>query len=109
MHISPLVLAEYEKVLRRPKFKFPSDRIAAVLQLITRASVLLTELPAVTISPDEADNRFLECAEATGADFLVTGNARHFPPKWKQTLVVTARQLLEQIAPSLLDGTTHDK
>jgi predicted nucleic acid-binding protein len=45
-------------------------------------------------SPDEPDNRFLECAEAAQADYLVTGNTRHFPKKWKQTSIVTPRQLI---------------
>ena len=31
------------------------------------------------ISKDEADNRIYECAEAAGADYIVTGNIRHFP------------------------------
>jgi predicted nucleic acid-binding protein len=53
--------------------------------------------PATTfaVSPDETDNRFLECAEAAGADFLVTGNRRHFPNVWKTTRIVSARELVE--------------
>ncbi len=47
----------------------------------------------VSVSADEPDNRFL--AETSGANFLVTGNKRHFPETWKSTRVVTARQLLE--------------
>ncbi len=102
MQVSPPVLAEYENVLRRPKFKFASERIEEVLQLMGKASILLTELPTVSESSHETDNRFLECAEAAGADFLITGNTKHFPLKWKDTKIVTARQFLERIAPSLL-------
>jgi hypothetical protein len=35
------------------------------------------------------------------ADFLVTGNNRHFPKQWRQTAVVNARELLEWIMPEL--------
>lgn len=49
----------------------------------------------VTVSPHEPDNRFLECAEAAAADYLVTGNRRHFPRRYKATEVVTPRQFLE--------------
>ena len=49
--------------------------------------VLLTQsewiVPAVQLDvcPDLSDNRFLECAVAGSADYLVTKNIRHFPPK----------------------------
>jgi predicted nucleic acid-binding protein len=56
-------------------------------------------LPAMTlaVSPDESDNRFLECAESAGVDFLVTGNLRHYPTDWKSTRIVGARELIESI------------
>jgi len=53
------------------------------------------------VASDPDDNRFLECAEASGANYLVTGNKRHFPRQWKQTLVVNARELLEWTVPEL--------
>lgn len=31
------------------------------------------------ITSDPADNIFVECADAARADYLVTGNQRHFP------------------------------
>jgi predicted nucleic acid-binding protein len=43
------------------------------------------------------DNVFLECAEAAQADYLVTGNQRHFPERWKKTKVIGARELIEFI------------
>jgi hypothetical protein len=49
----------------------------------------------------KADRQFLECAEAAGADFLVTGNKRHFPARWGDTLVVDARALVEVAASRL--------
>jgi predicted nucleic acid-binding protein len=49
----------------------------------------------LTVSPDEDDNRFLECAEAADADYLVTGNKRHFPEQWKECMVIGARELVE--------------
>jgi hypothetical protein len=44
----------------------------------------------------------LECAETASANFLVTGNKRHFPKHWKNTQVVNARELLGMIGPSFL-------
>jgi predicted nucleic acid-binding protein len=57
--------------------------------------LLVTPVETLTVSRDEPDNRFLECAEAAKADFLITGNLRHFPKEWKGTRVVTARQFAD--------------
>lgn len=93
--VSRAVLAEYGEVLRRPKFaRIPRAYVDALLALAARAA-LVTPKTMVTVSPHEPDNRFLECAEAAAADYLVTGNRRHFPRRYKATEVVTPRQFLE--------------
>jgi predicted nucleic acid-binding protein len=53
------------------------------------------------VTVDPADNRFLECAESARADYLVSGNKRHFPKSWRQTWIVNARELVEWITPDL--------
>ena len=55
----------------------------------------------LSVASDPTDNRFLECADAARADYLVTGNKRHFPKQWRQTLVVNARQLIEYVTADL--------
>ena len=69
---------------------------------LRRSSVLVMPTRKVSASPDEADNRFLEYAEAARADFLVTGNKKHFPKRWKTTEVVNTRELLGRIGSSFL-------
>ena len=49
--------------------------------------------------PTNPNNRFLECAETINAEFLITGNKRHFPEVWKGTKIVNAREFLEQVVP----------
>ena len=95
--VSEDVLAEYTCVLHRNKFKNLS-RIAIddVLKGLSRNQLIHTVL-SLTVSPDPSDNRFLECAQTANADFLVTGNKRHFPAVWKNTKIVNARELLEAI------------
>jgi uncharacterized protein len=51
---------------------------------------------------DPDDDKFLECADAAGADYLVTGNQRHFPKFWKKTKVITSRELVSIAAPHLI-------
>jgi predicted nucleic acid-binding protein len=56
----------------------------------------------LTVCSDPEDNRFLECAEAGGADYLITGNKCHLPTHWGKTKVVNAREFLEFTGPELL-------
>jgi predicted nucleic acid-binding protein len=53
--------------------------------------------PAVC-ADDPDDIIFLECAETAAADYLVTGNRKHYPDEWKKTRIVTAREFMEIVA-----------
>jgi len=77
--VSQSILAEYREVLYRPKFGFEAPSIDALLEDLTRTALLVHPAMRLNVAPDEADNRFLECALEAGAAFLVTGNLRHFP------------------------------
>ena len=102
LYVSEPILAEYEQVLLYPRLKFRPQEVDRFMALIRRASALVRPARLVSESTHDADNRFLECAEAAGADFLVTGNKRHFPRRWEKTQVVNARELLGMIGPSFL-------
>lgn len=74
------ILAEYEAVLRRPKFRFPPGNVQLLLDAI-RACALpapYAPFPLKIPLPDPDDIIFLEAATALGVP-LVTGNGRHFP------------------------------
>jgi putative PIN family toxin of toxin-antitoxin system len=102
LYVSEPVLAEYEQVLLYARLKFSPQQVDRFMALVRRASALVGPAHTVSESTDDSDNRFLECAEAAGADFLVTGDKRHFPRRWKKTRIVNARELLGMIGPSLL-------
>jgi predicted nucleic acid-binding protein len=53
------------------------------------------------VTPDPEDDKFAECADVPRADYLVTGNQRHFPRFWKKTKVITCRDFIS-VAPHLL-------
>jgi predicted nucleic acid-binding protein len=36
------------------------------------------------------------------ADFLITGNRKHFPAFWKNTKIVTPREFVSLVAPHLI-------
>ena len=96
--VSEAVLAEYRLVLNRPKFRhIDPTKIVAALTLARKGRLaIVTE--TITFSPDDPDNRFLECAEAANANFLITGNKRHFPAQWKSTKIVNARECLVELS-----------
>jgi predicted nucleic acid-binding protein len=76
LYTSAAILFEYRDVLSRPELR-------------------------IRIASDPDDNIFLECADAAGADYLVTGNLRHFPRFWKKTKIITSRELMGLVAPHL--------
>jgi putative PIN family toxin of toxin-antitoxin system len=93
---------EYSEVLRRKKFSSRTAAVEALLaQLHPRISWIHTT-HRLTISQDEDDNRFLECASAATA-FLVTGNLRDYPEEFGTTKVRSARMFLNEanLAPKL--------
>lgn len=76
--ISQDILKEYERVIKRTKFGFSSKRAKRLISKIKRNSAIIKPQIKINKINDDADNRFLECAFAGGADFLVTGNNKHF-------------------------------
>lgn len=76
---STAIFAEYEEVLRRPKFAFSTATVDTFLMDLQRTAKMVHPTRRLTQAPHEPDNRFLECAQAGKADYLVTGNKRHFP------------------------------
>lgn len=93
--------AEYEAVLRRPELKLqPSETDRTLTDLRTVAEIVSPDR-TLSDSPAESDNRFLECATAGHADYLVTGNTRHFPTRHGETMIVSARELLERFSPGV--------
>lgn len=100
--VSAPILAEYEDVLSRKRFKLHPDEVQAVMSLIKKTAHLVTPQNTVTASDDPDDNMFLECAEEAEADYLVTGNKKHFPAKWEKTKVVSGREIMDLMLRGLL-------
>ena len=101
-YVSDAILSEYSAVLTRPELKIRRGLRQQLLKLIKKHSrvVLPSHLPQGTTDP--ADNIFVECADAARADYLLTGNQRHFPKFWKSTKIINSRQFLDLISPNLI-------
>lgn len=99
--LSQPVFDEYKSVLSRPKFGLLATHVESSLRLLWATSKLVTPTRTLSVTRDPADNKFLECADAARANYLVTGNKRHFPKMWGETKVVNAKELIRTITPNL--------
>jgi uncharacterized protein len=102
LYVSQPILAEYADVLARPELKIRKGLRRQLLQLIRNRGNLVVPSRRLEVSNDPDDNRFLECADAARADYLVTGNLRHFPRFWKKTKIITPREFIGLVAPHLI-------
>lgn len=82
------ILAEYRDVLRRPKFPFSPEQIRNLLDQVEAEGVAVAASPLKIPLPDPSDAPFLEVALAAHADFLITGNTRHYPARTRQGMTV---------------------
>ncbi len=90
--------AEYEEVIRRPRFQLSEEVIDGMLQTVRDKGHWVRPTRAVRACADPDDDIFLECAEAAQAQYLVTGNVKHFPASWGVTRVVAAKAFLDVLA-----------
>ena len=102
LYVSEAILAEYQEVLARPELKIRRGLRQQFLQRIRSRSHSVKPSRTLQVTKDPGDNKFLECADAARADYLVTGNQRHFPKFWKKTKVITSRDFIDIVAPHLI-------
>jgi len=100
-YVSEPIMKEYAAVLARPEFKSRKGLRLQFLQLIKNQGHVVVPAHLPQLTADAADNIFLECADAARADYLITGNQRHFPKFWKKTKVINSRDFLSVVAPHL--------
>ena len=98
--VSPALLNEYEVVLKRPRFKLGHGEITELMENINRKALIVIPAKRLKIlKADEPDNRILECAIKGKADFIITGNKRHFPfEEFKGIKIVTPREFINSIS-----------
>jgi|ERR1700761_6013847 len=97
--ISEALLREYYEVLNRRKFSKYHDFLAnaeTLLINIERKGKLYTPGITLSIINDFADNRLLELADESKADFLITGNTNDFTiSSYKHTQIVNPKDYFQ--------------
>ena len=85
-----VIYDEYVEVLTRAKFKFSKKVIDETLLWFSRAARKVEMKSQLNVLIDPDDNCFLECAIDGDADFIITGNHKHFPfPSWNEIKIVS--------------------
>ena len=94
LYASEPVLEEYARVLSYARLHIEPRHARRAMAEIRKAAELVLPQVVVTEASHDEDNRFLECAQAGKAHYLVTGNVRHFPKAWKYTKILPPREFL---------------
>ena len=97
--ISDQILEEYIDVLGRAKFfKYADFTLNSRLLFAVIPEITTKYYPEIELDvlEDVSDNKFLELAVTCGANYLITGNTKHFPMKsFGATLIVTPKDYWE--------------
>jgi len=91
LNISDPILDEIKRVLNRPKFNYPPSVIQLIIYELLRASDFVIPMRKVNvIEGDPDDNKILECAIESGADYIVTGDSHLLKLEtYKKTKIVS--------------------
>lgn len=72
--VSAEILSEYREVLNRPKLKLTEVQKQRWFTIIEEATTLIDVNVEVDFPRDSKDAKFIACALASEADFLITGD-----------------------------------
>ena len=94
------IIDEYQDVLHRGKFRFPSEAIDSIIQTVQESGVSSERIASSEHFPDPKDVVFYEVALSKDDAYLVTGNKKHFP---QTPIVVTPADMLEILKNEIMD------
>ena len=77
--VGPAIVQEYRTVFLRSKFRQAQAHFAPILDGVLTIALVVEPEPSVWRSPDPKDQPYFDVAMAARADYLITGNKRHFP------------------------------
>ena len=90
------IVSEYRDVLTRTKFSFDPDLVEELIGFLEAAGSPTLAAPLAITLPDPWDQMFIEVTVSSNADFLVTGNLKHFPETARAGVrVVSPRAFLD--------------
>jgi putative PIN family toxin of toxin-antitoxin system len=98
LYISRDIILEYLLVSRRSKFQEYQHYLEKVIELISRVAIVEEPHSADINLPDIDDKKYLDLAFHIKADFLITGNLKHFPElKYGNTLIIDPHDFAKDV------------
>jgi putative PIN family toxin of toxin-antitoxin system len=86
------ILFEYIDVLSREEFCFTPEIINKTINHIKNNGIYVSPQHSNVKFTDESDKKFYEVYKSGNADYLITGNIRHFP---KEAKIVQPKKFLD--------------
>jgi len=97
-YVSKEILEEYGEVLGRAHLGLDAREVARAMERLKRSAVLMAPKRQLRVCTDAGDDKILECALEARADYVVTGNVRHFPARFQDIRIVLPRHFLTVLA-----------
>ncbi len=98
LFVSNDIVNECQDVLKRKKFAKYHKEMEDILTAVIIASSFKMSVPSSSIClPDIFDVPYIDLAMAVEADFLITGNLKHFPDTpYGKTMVISPADFLSR-------------
>jgi len=85
------ILAEYIEVCKEGRLKINQELIGPIIDFIKKEAFFCPSTSVAKPFVDEGNKKFYEVFISSGADYLITGNLKHFP---KDNRIVSPREFL---------------
>jgi len=96
LYLSQFIIDEVSGTLVG-KFGWTPENLAQFLPPVWERCTVIRPTLRLKVCGDPDDDHVLECAVAASAQYLITGNKKHFPSEYRGVRVVTARLMIEQL------------
>ncbi|AEF85298.1 conserved hypothetical protein [Treponema primitia ZAS-2] len=87
------IFAEYTEVLTRSKFNFNKELVNDFLEFIKIYGEYVLAEPQNIVFIDEDDKIFYDVLKSSNADYIITGNKKHYP---KDRSIVSPKEFKEK-------------
>ena len=86
------ILSEYTEVLTRAKFGFNAELVHDFLEFIkNNGEYIVAEVQKIQFN-DEDDKKFYDVYKSSEAEYIVTGNIKHYP---QEKNILTPKEFIE--------------
>jgi putative PIN family toxin of toxin-antitoxin system len=86
------IFSEYMEILKKSKFNFDNILVDEFLDFIKENGEYIIAEPQKIKFADEDDKMFYDVYKSSDANYIITGNKKHFP---KEKNIITPREYIE--------------